>query len=57
MIVKESKGLHCVDCDPVTMKVFINECDQTSVTQKWMVGYINETMMADYENSGVKLMS
>jgi hypothetical protein len=57
MIGKEPQMMHCVDSDPRTRKVFINQCDEKSPTQKWILGYVNETMMADWQKNGAKLIS
>jgi hypothetical protein len=57
MIAKEADNfVNCVDSDVSTRKVFINLCDEESQSQKWILGYVNETMMADWQNNGAKLL-
>lgn len=44
----------CLDCDPGQKRVFVRTCDENSKTQKWRFENVNLTMLADWENIGVR---
>jgi Ricin-type beta-trefoil lectin domain len=56
MIYKDRSSTICIDSDTKTKDIFINKCDETKINQKWEWGHINETMMADWEANGRKLL-
>lgn len=44
----------CLDCDPGQKRLFVRSCDENSKTQKWRFENVNLTMIADWENIGIK---
>jgi Ricin-type beta-trefoil lectin domain len=56
MIYKDKAGTICMDCNTHTKSIFINQCDETKINQKWEWGFINETMMADWKANGAPLL-
>ncbi|XP_056649199.1 N-acetylgalactosaminyltransferase 6-like isoform X1 [Diorhabda sublineata] len=44
----------CLDIDPGKLKLYVTTCDENSITQKWRFENVNLTMIADWDNIGVK---
>jgi inorganic pyrophosphatase len=56
MILKDKAGTVCLDCNPETRDLFVDRCDKTNKNQKWEWGFVNQTMMNDWEKSGAKIL-
>jgi hypothetical protein len=56
MLLQDKAGTTCLDCDPTSKALFMNTCNKTSMNQKWEWGFVNETMLDNWETSGRKLM-
>jgi hypothetical protein len=52
----DSQRIYCMDCDPITKKVFMNKCDAQSTSQKWDLGFVNRTMTDNWEKYGAKII-
>ncbi|CRK91593.1 CLUMA_CG005247, isoform A, partial [Clunio marinus] len=46
----------CVDMDPKIRTVFVSQCYDGKLTQKWEWGFVNETMLRDWPNYGKPIL-
>jgi hypothetical protein len=49
----------CVDMDPSKTEhdaVFISKCDETSLSQKWNWGFVNETALEKWTEHGTEII-
>lgn len=46
----------CMDSDPIHRTVFYSNCDSNKLTQKWIFGSINETMLSDWAHFGKPIL-
>jgi polypeptide N-acetylgalactosaminyltransferase len=46
----------CIDFDMKTKLLIYTKCDSSKVTQKWNWGFVNETMLGDWINSGKPIL-
>uniref|UniRef100_A0AAG5D2C9 Polypeptide N-acetylgalactosaminyltransferase n=1 Tax=Anopheles atroparvus TaxID=41427 RepID=A0AAG5D2C9_ANOAO len=46
----------CIDSDTITKEVFLNPCDNKSITQRWKFGSVNLKLLKQWNTYGVKFM-
>jgi hypothetical protein len=56
MILHDKTEKMCLDCDPATKALFMNNCNRTNMNQKWEWGFVNKTMLENWETNGRKLL-
>jgi hypothetical protein len=39
----------CLDADPEKFKIFVNKCDVLNPNQQWTWGFINKTMIDQWD--------
>lgn len=45
----------CLDHDPATLKLFVNQCDEKNQNMIWKFGYVNMTSLRKYDESEPKV--
>lgn len=43
----------CLDHDPARKELFVSKCDDSSLTQRWLLEKINESALANWDKAGV----
>jgi hypothetical protein len=56
MMLHDKAGTICLDSDPATKALFINNCNETNLNQKWEWGVVNKTKIDNWETSGRKIL-
>lgn len=40
----------CLECNPKTLKLYINKCDAKNPNMLWKFGKVNETALANFDD-------
>lgn len=49
------RNRHCVETDIKTQSVYVTNCDDSKLSQRWKWGFVNETNVRNWLNYGSKI--